>query len=336
MSPRAGLPLDGREVLTVKEVHNFCQAVVSSVERVIVGKRGAIEQALIAVLSEGHVLIEDVPGMGKTMLARSLSISMGLDFRRLQCTPDLLPSDVTGVSVFNQKLREFEFKPGPVFTHIFLADEINRATPRTQSALLEAMGELQVTVDGRTRSLPKPFMVLATQNPIEFQGTFPLPEAQLDRFMLRMTLGYPDYQEEAQMLRSHKLSHPIDNLEQSVDGEQLPALQDAVRRVHVAEAVTRYILHLVHATRDHAALALGASPRASLTLFRAAQASAALAGREYVLPDDIQSVFIPCLVHRVVVRPEHALSGLQPQDVLVELLKGVEVPLVESLRGPGE
>ncbi|MDX1601375.1 MAG: AAA family ATPase, partial [Anaerolineales bacterium] len=245
-----------KDHLPADEVRGFCRSVIANVERVIVGKRSEIERALIAILSEGHILIEDAPGTGKTMLARSLAISMGLDFRRLQCTPDLLPSDVTGVSVFNQKLREFEFRPGPVFSNVLLADEINRATPRTQSALLEAMGELQVTVDGETRQLPRPFVVMATQNPIEFQGTFPLPEAQLDRFMLRMSLGYPGYEEEDEMLRGQKLAHPIDELEQTVPGDLLPELQGAVREVHVADPVRRYILDLVHATREHEALQL--------------------------------------------------------------------------------
>ncbi len=317
------------------DVRDFGQAVLSNVQQVIVGKRTEIERALVAVLSDGHILIEDAPGTGKTMLARSLAISMGLEFKRLQCTPDLLPSDVTGVAVFNQKLRQFEFRPGPVFTHILLADEINRATPRTQSALLEAMGELQVTVDGETRPLPRPFLVLATQNPIEFQGTFPLPEAQLDRFMLRMSLGYPDYEEEDRMMRSQQITHPIDELQQTVDGARLPGLQRAVRELHVSQSVREYILDVVHATRSHPALELGASPRATMALFRAGQARAALTGREYVLPDDVKAVAAACLAHRMVVRPEHSLSGLTARQVIDEMLREIEVPLMEGEQSSG-
>ncbi len=320
----------GRDSGQMGAVTSFAEAVIANVEQVIVGKRAEIRQALIAILCEGHVLIEDAPGTGKTMLARSLAVTMGLDFKRLQCTPDLLPSDVTGVAVFNQKLREFEFKPGPVFTNILLADEINRATPRTQSALLEAMAELQVTVDGETRPLSKPFLVLATQNPIEFEGTFPLPEAQLDRFLLRLSLGYPRYAEEDQMLRDQKLGHPIDELQRAVDGAKLPELQRAVREVHVSEAVRRYILDLVHATREHPALELGASPRGSVALFRAGQARAAMDGRDYVLPDDVKAIAKVCLAHRMMTKPENALAGQGTDEVLNELLRELEVPLVEE------
>jgi len=315
---------------SASKVQEFAETVVNNVEKVIVGKRSVIELVLTALLCEGHVLIEDAPGTGKTMLARALALTTGLEFKRLQCTPDLLPNDVTGVSVFDQKTREFEFRPGPVFSNILLADEINRATPRTQSALLEAMGEGQVTVDGVTHSLSHPFMVLATQNPIEFEGTFPLPEAQLDRFFMRISLGYPDLANEDAMLQMQQLTHPIDTLGQAVDGHTLLALQRQVRQIHVVESVRRYILELVRATRDHPALGLGASPRGSLALFRAAQALAALRGRDFVIPDDVKYIAVTCLAHRMAVNPENLLSGETTTGILQDLLKQIEVPLVES------
>jgi MoxR-like ATPase len=318
---------DGHDDKSVREVREFTGTVIDNVERVIVGKRPMIELVFIALLCEGHVLIEDAPGTGKTMLARAVAITTGLEFKRIQCTPDLLPNDVTGVSVFNQKTREFEFRPGPAFSNILLADEINRATPRTQSALLEAMGESQITVDGVTYPLPRPFLVLATQNPIEFEGTFPLPEAQLDRFLMRLHLGYPEPTDEDAMLQMQQLAHPIETLGQAVDGKRLPELQRQVRSVHVAESVRRYILDLIHATREHASLALGASPRASLALLRAAQACAALNGREFVIPDDVKRVAPACLVHRMMVNPENALSGETAAGVIGELLKQVPVAL---------
>jgi MoxR-like ATPase len=309
------------------EIRSFANTVINNVEKVIVGKRHSIELVLISLLCEGHVLIEDAPGTGKTMLARAVAITTGLEFKRLQCTPDLLPNDVTGVSIFNQKTREFEFRPGPVFSNILLADEINRATPRTQSSLLEAMGEGQVTVDGVTYPLAKPFLLLATQNPIEFQGTFPLPEAQMDRFLLRVNLGYPDFNSEDAMMRMQQLAHPIDSLQQAVDGSGLPELQRQARQVHVAESIRRYILNLVHSTRDYPALSLGSSPRGSLALFRTAQAHAALQGRNYVIPDDIKHVAVACLAHRMIMNPENALSGETTAEVIHKLLKNVEVPL---------
>lgn len=311
----------------IEEVQEFCSAVIENVEKVIVGKLSIIKLGLIALLCEGHVLIEDVPGTGKTMLARAIAISTGLEFRRLQCTPDLLPNDVTGVSVFNQKKREFEFRPGPAFSSILLVDEINRATPRTQSALLEAMGERQVSVDGITYPLARPFMVLATQNPIEFGGTFPLPEAQMDRFLLRVSIGYPDIADEDKMMQMQQTGHPIEILRQVVDGTRIPNLQHQVRKVEVVEDIRRYILNLVQVSRTHTALSLGASPRGSLALFRSGQAYAALHGRDYVIPDDIKHMAVACLAHRMMMNPENILSGDTTSDVVQELLNHIEVPM---------
>ncbi len=302
-------------------IEEFARPLLENVERVIVGKRSAIELLLAALLCDGHVLIEDVPGVGKTMLARSLAISLGGTFRRLQCTPDLLPNDVTGVSVFNQKTGEFEFRPGPVFVNVLLADELNRATPRTQSALLESMGESQVTVDGITHGLPRPFMVLATQNPIEYEGTFPLPEAQLDRFFMRLRVGYPQADEERQMVHNLRRRHPIESLRQVVDGARVTELQAQVWEVHVDDSVQDYVLRLVRATRSHPDLALGASPRGTLALGKAAQALAALRGRDYVLPDDVKSLAAPVLEHRLIVSPESGLRGRTAAWVMGDILR---------------
>jgi len=310
-------------------VQRFAEQVIANIEQVIVGKRPAIELMMVALLAEGHVLIEDVPGVGKTMLARSLAASLGVTFNRLQCTPDLLPNDVTGVSVFNQKTRQFDFHPGPAFAHVLLADEVNRATPRTQSALLECMGERQITVDGVTRPLPRPFLVLATQNPIEYEGTFPLPEAQLDRFLLKLSLGYLDPVGEGQMLLHLRRRHPIDALTPVVDGSVIPQLAEQVWDVHVDDTVRDYIVRLVHRTRHHPALLLGASPRGSLALFRGAQALAALRGRRYVLPDDVKELASFTLAHRCIVSPESALRGQTAERILSAILDEVALEIGE-------
>ena len=312
-----------------KGVQQFAQAVIDNVEHVIVGKRPAIELLMVALLCEGHVLIEDVPGTGKTMLARAVAASLGMSFKRLQCTPDLLPNDITGVSVFNQRTSEFEFRPGPAFVHVLLADEINRATPRTQSALLEAMGEGQVTVDGVTHPLNRPFLVLATQNPIEYEGTFPLPEAQLDRFLLKLSVGYPAADDEEQILLNLQREHPITSIGQVVDGARLLDLQRQVWEVHVDDTVRGYIVRLTHATRNHNDLALGASPRGSLALFKTAQALAVLRGRDFVLPDDVKELIVPTLVHRLIVRPESALRGYTAERILDDLRRSTPLDIGE-------
>jgi MoxR-like ATPase len=308
-------------------VQEFAAKVTNNVEKVIIGKGDTIELLLVAMLCEGHVLIEDVPGVGKTMLARSLALSIGGAFKRLQCTPDLLPNDVTGVSVFNQQTVQFEFRPGPIFVNILLADEINRATPRTQSALLEAMQEQQVTVDGTTRLLPRPFLIMATQNPIEYEGTFPLPEAQLDRFLMRLSVGYPATVDEKRLLTHLQREHPINHLEQIVEGSQLIPLQQLVWDVHVDESLHDYIIRLVTATRDHPDLALGGSPRASLALFKTAQALAALRGRDHVIPDDIKYLLLPTMTHRLIVRPEAELRGRTALSIMGEVVQNTSLEL---------
>lgn len=305
----------------------FAAQVIDNVEKVIIGKREQIELLLVAMICQGHVLLEDVPGTGKTMLARSVAVSMGIDFKRLQCTPDLLPSDITGVSVFLQHQSRFEFRPGPLFVNILLADEINRATPRTQSALLEAMQERQVTVDGEARRLPAPFLVLATQNPVEFEGTFPLPEAQLDRFLMRLRLGYPDQGEELQIIRSQREAHPIERLQPVVDGAQLLSLNQQVSQVHIDSSLEQYILTLVQGTRRHPDLALGASPRGSLALYKTSQALAALNSRTYVIPDDIKKLTSITLAHRLILKPESQLRGRTTETILAEVVEQTRIEL---------
>lgn len=312
------------------QIQDFTRNILDNVGAVIVGKDEVIEHLLIALLCEGHVLLEDVPGVGKTMMARTLAISLGVDFRRLQCTPDLLPSDITGTSIFNQETRQFQFIAGPAFTHILLADEINRATPRTQAALLECMGEGQITVDGETRPLPRPFMVIATQNPVEYEGTFPLPEAQLDRFLFKLNLGYLSQEDEGQMLNNLGHRHPIETLETVVDGQILPQLAEQIWQITVADSIRDYIVGLVQATRTHGDLALGASPRGSLALYRGIQARAALQGRAYTLPDDVQALAPLALPHRCIVRPDAALRGRTAAQIIAELLEEVTLDLGED------
>ncbi|HEX2173448.1 MAG TPA: MoxR family ATPase, partial [Dehalococcoidia bacterium] len=285
------------------------QRIIDNISKVIVGKRPEIELAVIALLGQGHLLIEDVPGVGKTNLAKSLAISIGCEFKRVQFTPDLLPSDITGVSVFNQGTSRFEFRPGPIFAQVVLADEVNRATPKTQSALLECMEERQATIDGTTHQMPEPFLVMATQNPIEYEGTFPLPEAQLDRFLLRMSVGYPTLEGEIQILEQQQFQHPIDGLQQVATAGEIIAAQNAVRHVYVDPRVKAYIVQVVAATRAHADVYLGASPRGSLALLRAGQARALLDGREFVTPDDIKLLAVPTLAHRVILSPSARMKN---------------------------
>ncbi|HEU0293227.1 MAG TPA: MoxR family ATPase [Anaerolineales bacterium] len=308
------------------DLKQFGERVVGNLEHVIVGKSQALELVVIGLLCQGHILIEDVPGVGKTMLARSLAKSLDCTFNRIQFTPDMLPSDVTGVSIYNQQKKDFEFRAGPIMGQIILADEVNRATPKTQAALLEAMEERQITVDGITHPLPAPFMVLATQNPIEYEGTFPLPEAQLDRFLLRVRIGYPTAGEEVRILGGQQLRHPIETLGSVVKTKELLTAIDAIRRIYVSPIVQKYIVDLVGRTRQNADVYLGASPRGSLSLFRAGQARAALQGRDHVLPDDVKALAIPVLGHRIIVSPAARLRELSADRIVQEVVYNVPVP----------
>lgn len=304
----------------------IAQEIVANVSKVIVGKQPVIERALAAVVAQGHILIEDVPGVGKTMLAKSLSASVGCSFKRIQFTPDLLPSDIVGVSIYNQSSGEFQFRPGPVMAQVVLVDEINRATPKTQSALLEAMEELQVSVDGTSRTLERPFVVMATQNPIEYEGTFPLPEAQLDRFLMRISLGYPSFAEEMSVIEQQEQTHPIDELEAVASPENVINLQEAAKNVYVDNAVREYIVTLIEATRSHEDVSLGASPRASLGMFRAVRGMAILRNRDYVIPDDVQELAHAVLAHRLILSPAARMRGLHTGQVIDGLLESVAVP----------
>jgi MoxR-like ATPase len=313
----------------IQGIQTFAQRLLENLEKVIVGKRQTLEQIVIGLLCQGHLLIEDVPGVGKTVLARSLAKSVGCTFNRIQFTPDMLPSDVTGVSIFNQANRQFEFRAGPIMAQIVLADEINRATPKTQSALLEAMEERQITVDGVTYALPAPFMVMGTQNPIEYEGTFPLPEAQLDRFLMRVHLGYPMLSDEIRILDLQQLRHPIEDLAVVASVDELLLAQTEVRKLFVSAPIKRYIVELVRATRDHSDVYLGASPRGSLGLYRAGQARAAILGRDYVLPDDIKYLAPLVLGHRMVLQPAARLRNLTSEQVVIEVMNNLLVPAGE-------
>ncbi len=309
-------------------VNELSKRIIANVEQVIVGKRKQLILSLVSWLAGGHILLEDVPGVAKTMLARALAQSVGCSFKRVQCTPDLLPSDVTGASIFNPKEVQFEFRPGPVFTQILLADEINRATPRSQAALLEAMAEARVSVDGETHVLEQPFLVIATQNPIDHEGTFPLPEAQLDRFLMKFSLGYPTLEEEQRMLEMLQFAHPLDSLKPVANAQELLAAQQSVRAIHVDPKVQHYLLQIVHNSRTHEALTLGASPRASLALYRAGQAMAAVLGRNYVLPDDIKKLVGSVMGHRLILKPESRLRKVTSEQVLEEIVAEIAVPSV--------
>ncbi len=313
-----------------QEIKEAADRLTSNVSKVIVGKKETVELVLVALLCEGHVLIEDVPGIGKTMLAKAVARSLGCSFKRIQCTPDLLPSDVTGIHYFNQKASEFEFRPGPIMANIVLVDEINRATPRTQSCLLECMQEQQVTVDLETVPLPRPFLIVATQNPVELEGTFPLPEAQLDRFLLRVGLGYPTEDDEGEILSRFQQENPLDNLTSVIEAEELLEIQKLCRQVYVESSIRSYAVAIARATRSHKDIRLGASPRASLGLHLASQALAAIRGRNYVIPDDIKYLAVPTLAHRLIAKTEAHLRGRSAGEIVGEIVSTVSVPVEEQ------
>lgn len=316
--------LDGQQVVQI--VQSVSERIAQSVGQVIIGKRNEVRLSVLGLITRGHILIEDIPGVGKTMMAKALSRSIGASFSRIQFTPDMLPSDVTGVSIFNPQNRNFEFRAGPIMAQIVLADEINRATPKTQAALLEAMEERQVTVDGVTHAMSDPFLILATQNPIEYEGTFPLPEAQLDRFLMRIQLGYPSAAEELTVLSAQQYQHPLENMRQVVTVQELLEAQFAVREVYVAEEVKRYIIDLVTGTRNHPDVYLGSSPRGSLALFRAAQTRAAMAGRDYVIPDDVKALAEVTLAHRIIVGPAARIRDISSRTIVQDVLASTPVP----------
>lgn len=317
---------DNKQPRSTTIVQDVADRIVQSVGQVILGKRNEVRLTVLGLLSQGHILIEDIPGVGKTMMAKALSRSIGCTFSRIQFTPDMLPSDVTGVSLFNQKTREFEFRAGPIMAQIVLADEINRATPKTQAALLEAMEEKQITVDGTTYKLDEPFLILATQNPIEYEGTFPLPEAQLDRFLLRIQLGYPSPAEELTVLSAQQYQHPIHNMYQVVSVQELLAAQQAIREIYVADEIKRYIVDLVNATRQHPDVYLGSSPRGSLALFHTAQARAAMTGRDYVIPDDVKALAEVTLAHRIIVGPAARIKDISSRTIVQDILATTPIP----------
>ena len=312
----------------MKQVQQTAKRIIKNVEKVIVGKRQSVVYALVNWFCAGHFLLEDVPGVAKTILARALAQSVGCEFKRIQCTPDLLPTDITGASIFNQKKVEFEFRPGPLFSNIVLADEINRTTPRTQAALLEAMAESRITVDGITHTLKAPFLVIATQNPVDHEGTFPLPEAQLDRFLMKFSIGYPSIEDELSILDNLQMAHPIDTLQPVAQGQEIVDCQELIRTVHVDQKIRKYILQIVHLTRHHEHLALGGSPRASLALFRTSQALAAIRGRNFVLPDDVKMIAHPVLEHRLILRPESRLRKVTTSQIIQHILSEIPAPII--------
>lgn len=316
--------------MEIEQFTTRSKRLIAEIEKVIVGKRSAIELVLAGILCQGHILIEDIPGVGKTMMARSLALAIDCNFSRVQFTPDLLPADITGTTIYQKGTEKFVFRPGPVFANIVLADEINRATPKTQSALLEAMEEFQVSFAGQTHKLPRPFFVIATENPIEYEGTYPLPEAQLDRFLMKVAIGYPQPDEEVEVLQRQVLRHPIENVRPVATGKDVVQMQKLVRHVHIEPALQRYAVDIVNESRQHEAVQLGASPRGSLALMRCAQAIAGLAGRSYVEPDDIKRIAVPALSHRITIKPDACIRGVAPPDVIEDMLESVPVPVMEG------